>query len=273
MKVNKTQHYDVANNVSLYSNAQQAEILTKKETERIRRRDNQRRYRKRQNDLILQLEKRTQHLRIEIEKLKRERGFVSTAVPVHSNLWSLVARYFRLFRHGLQNEASSTKHCIQLNFVLTTMKQDLQFNTAYGTDALMRHWMCISLRFKDFKVKLLELKKEVGGSMVATTMTSITITERTLRSVFPHLCRNGGELIEEDTRPLFELGNQLLGSQITMNGSTRFFWDKKSTQVTSITSMSDMLTPMLKLLGSLEDVSRVFEKATISPDFQWKMKT
>lgn len=31
-----------------------------------------------------------------------------------------------------------------------------------------------------------------------------------------------------------------------------------------------MLTPMIRLLGSLEDVSRVFEKALVCPDSQMR---
>lgn len=53
-----------------------------------------------------------------------------------------------------------------------------------------------------------------------------------------------------------------------MHGSTRFEWDGVYGDVTHVVAQSDMLTPLLHLLGNLEDVSRVFEGALISPDFQ-----
>ncbi|ETP37234.1 hypothetical protein F442_14949 [Phytophthora nicotianae P10297] len=58
-----------------------------------------------------------------------------------------------------------------------------------------------------------------------------------------------------------------------MLGSIRFEWDAINGQVTSVSTESDMLTPMLHLLGNLEDVSRVFADALLSLDFQWRPRT
>ncbi|ETL87864.1 hypothetical protein L917_13020, partial [Phytophthora nicotianae] len=55
-----------------------------------------------------------------------------------------------------------------------------------------------------------------------------------------------------------------------MRGSTCFEWDDSTSRMTRVVSQSDMLSPMLQLLNSVEDVSLVFEQALISPDFQWK---
>ncbi|ETI39264.1 hypothetical protein F443_15139 [Phytophthora nicotianae P1569] len=65
-----------------------------------------------------------------------------------------------------------------------------------------------------------------------------------------------------------EMTNKLLGQSISMCGTTRFVWDPVCRRVSSVLAQSDMLTLMIRLLGSLENVSRVFEGALISPDFR-----
>ncbi|ETM44465.1 hypothetical protein L914_10304 [Phytophthora nicotianae] len=56
-----------------------------------------------------------------------------------------------------------------------------------------------------------------------------------------------------------------------MRGSTCFRWDGKKNLVVSLVTQSDMLRPLVELLESLDDVSRVFEQAAISPSFQWRL--
>ncbi|KAG6944130.1 hypothetical protein JG687_00018025 [Phytophthora cactorum] len=87
--------------------------------------------------------------------------------------------------------------------------------------------------------------------------TSFTISERTLEKVFPHL-RNWKSRV----------ANALLGRRIIANGSTHFEWDPVLGRVSNITTQSDLLTPVLRLVEYLEDVAIVFEKAVVSPDFK-----
>ncbi|KAF4041740.1 hypothetical protein GN244_ATG06059 [Phytophthora infestans] len=103
------------------------------------------------------------------------------------------------------------------------------------------------------------MEKGSTGSIVATTITRITITERSLRNVFPHLWVQSGRYKE--------LAEKLLGQRIV---AIQFNWDSTQRRVSSVIAQSDLLKPMLGLVGSLENVSRVFEKAIISPNFQWR---
>ncbi|KAG7388575.1 hypothetical protein PHYPSEUDO_012212 [Phytophthora pseudosyringae] len=90
------------------------------------------------------------------------------------------------------------------------MVPHLVFNAERGVDALLKHWLCVSLRFEHVEVELDGMKKGPASSLFAIT--------------------------------------------------------------SSVISTTDTLTPMLQLCGSVEDVSRVFESALISPNFQWRAR-
>ncbi|KAG2782294.1 hypothetical protein PC129_g4638 [Phytophthora cactorum] len=51
-----------------------------------------------------------------------------------------------------------------------------------------------------------------------------------------------------------------------MRESMRFEWDGRAGRVSSMDRQSDMLTPLLHLLGRLEDMRRVFQSALVTPD-------
>ncbi|KAG1690147.1 hypothetical protein DVH05_028355 [Phytophthora capsici] len=240
----------------------------KEEEQRLRRRDNQRRYRKRQKDITSSFERETESLRTRIEELKRRRITLSAPGMGIPCVWSEVAKFFRLFRCGLQR-TTTAQQSPQGSFVHTVMAEDLVFNAEHGRAAFMKSWLCTSLRFQDFMMNLEGMRKTKDGLLLATMTTNVTITDRTLRTVFPHLCRSGNAADDARARDFHALGDKLLGCRLTMRGFMLFQWDKTLSKVTAVTTTSDMLSPLLELLGTLEDVARVFERATISPEFQW----
>ncbi|KAG6946200.1 hypothetical protein JG688_00016174 [Phytophthora aleatoria] len=58
----------------------------------------------------------------------------------------------------------------------------------------------------------------------------------------------------------------MMGNRLVMHGSVVFGWDCATDKLVSHYSQADMLSPMLNLLGSLEDVSCAFFKARVTPD-------
>ncbi|OWZ12685.1 hypothetical protein PHMEG_00014114, partial [Phytophthora megakarya] len=206
-------------------------------------RENQKRYRQKQNDLIVSLDKDIQYLQVEINTLEIQRRRMSAAIH---GVWDVAVGYFRLNRNRRHRSG-------QLD---NTKSSDVVYNSGYGLKVMMQsrrflHW------FDDVEEVLESLTKSPKYSMVATTRTSVTITQQTLTNVFPHLLRDD-EL---------HLRNKLLGQRMIMCGSTRFVWGGASDREVGVVTQSDQLTPMLRLLGSLESVLRVFEKALISPNF------
>ncbi|KAF4029051.1 hypothetical protein GN244_ATG19251 [Phytophthora infestans] len=213
------------------SRKQTAIAASKQALQRERRRNNQRRYRHKQIALTTNLEIETDHLRDEINQLKRHRSDIAASIPTKENVWYFVVEYFRLFRYGLRNVVRTPSRSTQ-----NTYNDQLSY----------------------VPVELDEIKKGAADSLLATSTTSITIQERTLRSVFP-LC------IDMDDSPLAKI---LVGQR--MRGWTCFEWDPTFGRVTCITNVADLLTPLLKLVGNLESVSRIFDGALTSPSFQWK---
>ncbi|EGZ16335.1 hypothetical protein PHYSODRAFT_506493 [Phytophthora sojae] len=237
------------------------------------RRERQIRYRKKKENYMHSLEDETRQLRDEIEQLEQRRRSVSAAVPAIESAWRVAAEYFRLFRYGVSeasvsvsSSSSEAQPSAQLNFLRASMTADVAFNGERGAEVMLRTWSCVSRWFAGVEMDLERLEKDATGSLVATTTFTVTITEQTLSIVFPHLSTGVGQV---GSAASF-LSERLEGQTITMRGSTRFEWDGAYCCVTSVMSQSDMLTPMLRLVGSLEDVSRVFEGARITPDFRLK---
>ncbi|GMF10188.1 unnamed protein product [Phytophthora lilii] len=147
------------------------------------------------------------------------------------------------------------------------LAHDVASNAGRGVEVIVRTWEQYVNCFGAIQVEVKGLQKSSGGASIARTKTSFRNSQHTIRSVFPHLCKDQNGSTECGRS---SLANRLLGQQIVMHGKTRFEWDVGYGHVTGIMAHSDMMTPMLSILKSLEDVSRVFDGALISPDFQWK---
>ncbi|KAG3139149.1 hypothetical protein PI126_g16590 [Phytophthora idaei] len=88
-----------------------------------------------------------------------------------------------------------------------------------GPEVVLTYWRLFSLSFDDICVETERLDKRVeSNTLIMTTATSVTISKDTLRLVFPYLDSNKKGLLE-----------------------LRYGPERRS--------QSDMLTPMLSLLG------------------------
>ncbi|KAK1935467.1 bZIP transcription factor 1 [Phytophthora citrophthora] len=220
------------------------------------RRVRQIRYRKKQQDYMTTLEESNRELQQEILQLEKRRRAIFAAVPSEKTLWNVAVEYFRVFQYGFRaSDLTNNKSSVQLDFLRASMAPDVLYNAGRGVEAILKNWTYFSLWFKDVEVQLDGLKKNGQESLIAKTTTTFIITEKTVANVFPHLTGPNADGL---------LAGKLLGQKIVLQGSTRFDWDSGYGRVTSVISESDMLTPMLRVLGSLEDVSKVFEKSLIS---------
>ncbi|KAG6610760.1 uncharacterized protein IUM83_08075 [Phytophthora cinnamomi] len=122
----------------------------------------------------------------------------------------------------------------------------------------MNSWKRFCQAFEDVEVALQGLRQSGEDSLVAKVTTSFTITKRIMCSVFPHLKSSTSD---GNTSQIVE---KLLGQRVTTRGTTWFQWDSALGCITGLMSETDMISPMLGLLGSLEDVSLVFEKLPVS---------
>ncbi|OWZ20871.1 hypothetical protein PHMEG_0004670, partial [Phytophthora megakarya] len=59
---------------------------------------------------------------------------------------------------------------------------------------------------------------------------------------------------------------KLLGQRLVMHGSVRFSWNSSVNRVDGLLSQSDMVTPLLQLLGNIDDVSLLLGNARVTPE-------
>ncbi|KUF85285.1 hypothetical protein AM587_10010498 [Phytophthora nicotianae] len=194
-------------------------------------------------------------------QLKRRHHEITTSLPPKQTVWTAVVEYFRVFRYGLQDSSPP----VQQKIIRSTIASDVFYNGECGAEAILRSWKLLSSWFRNVQLELVRIKKMSANSVVAVTTTSITITEETLRHAFPHLIDTG------TGSSSFALVHLLLDERLVLHGSTYFEWDPVYGRVTRVVSQADMITPVLMLLGSLEDVSRVFENALVSPTFELRL--
>ncbi|KAG2782336.1 hypothetical protein PC129_g4628 [Phytophthora cactorum] len=240
------------------------ELLKRK----IRRREvcrvNQQRYMHKQRQLLIGLEHDVRRLQEELKSFELQHHSMTMGIPTQDTVWSVAVEYFRLFRHGFRSPPDPL-NAFALKFLRLSMAPDVTTGFEYGPEALLENWKRFSLCFDDVRVQLRRLETgDAVDSLVVSTITSITISSDTLRQAFPHLNSDGQAGVRGgEWSPLVA---KLLDRRLVVQGSVSFDWDSKTDRVTRVMTQLDMLTPMLRLLGSLEDVSRVFENALITPE-------
>ncbi|KAG6948340.1 hypothetical protein JG687_00015542 [Phytophthora cactorum] len=203
-------------------------IISEKARMRELRRVRQVRYRIKKDSYASSLEEETRSLRREVGKLELERHAVFSVAKTIDTAW-LCGGVFPTAPLQLPRDPQ-------------------------GLDSALGE-------VHDVELELESLDRDNTEALVATT---VTITEHTLRNVFPHL-HDRSDVV------MLKLAEKLQGQRISMHDTTRFLWDPAFRRIPSVIAQADMLTPMLRLLGSLENVSHVFEGALISPDFHLKI--
>ncbi|OWZ14551.1 hypothetical protein PHMEG_00011951 [Phytophthora megakarya] len=182
-------------------------------------------------------------------------------------VWSAASDYFRLFRHGFRSLPNDIYSYV-LNALESSMSPGVTDGPVSGPKAIITRWMKFSLCFDDIHMDLQRLENgPVGNSVVATVITSFTISSDSLSLVFPNLIKETPA--NESRSSAKSLSGKLLHQRLVVRGSILFEWDETRNRINKMRSQSDMLTPLLRLLGSLEEVSRVFEGALVSPGCSW----
>ncbi|KAL4174193.1 hypothetical protein KRP22_006139 [Phytophthora ramorum] len=229
-------------------------------------RNNQARYRDRQRGVVQELEASVDELRKEIQKLTIERRTLCYGIKTKANVWNVVVEYFRLLRYGFlmpmhgaePSRATETPLAADLHeqeyFLRAVMATDVAFGELSGVDVLIEQWQRYSSYFGSLQLHLNRMEQQPCGGMATSASLSLTITQNTLRYVFPHLLH--------DNSPIC---SRLLGQRLHCRCSVRFLWDDSAGCVARLDCTMDLLSPLLRTLGNLEDVNYVLEEALITP--------
>ncbi|ETP18491.1 hypothetical protein F441_07293 [Phytophthora nicotianae CJ01A1] len=226
---------------------------------RDRRKIIQQRHHKKKQKMVGHLVASIPKLRNEIEQLQLQRLSLMEKLR-NDNVWSVAIEYSSLFQCGKPElRASQMRAC---NFLTASMSPDLDTGITSGIEALMKRWKTFTRLFPSGHIQLENLRQLTSDSLVATTSTSVTLTEHVLQHLFQHGSDDGKAHSIRRGRVF----SRLQGQHIVMRGSVRFGWDEGAKRVVRLYFQTDILTPMLGLLGNLEDVSFIFSGALITPD-------
>ncbi|OWZ02932.1 hypothetical protein PHMEG_00025421 [Phytophthora megakarya] len=201
---------------------------------RYRGRVNQARYRRRKINGLKNLEESLDSLREEICQLNKQKQVTSLYVSMTSTALRVVVEYFSLFRFGNDIYGGPTA-TIQRSFLTKTMAPDITDGTVVGLPALLKNWEFMSLCLQDIDMQPTRIENGPAGLTIA---------------------------------------KKLVGKKLMMDGTFQFKYDEQSSRITYFKSTPDMLTPLLHLLGTLEDVAYMFENAAITPECkmaQWAL--
>ncbi|ETI52249.1 hypothetical protein L915_04471 [Phytophthora nicotianae] len=241
-----------------YTGVYVAALATKRKVKRLstqrrrqQSRDNQARYRIKQCEHVSELLDRVDWLREEVQKLSVKRYTLCYGVQTKNTVWHVAVEYFRLFRHGYLappdelnlalTEASSESNLrTQEWFLRSAMSSDVAIGESTGVDTLIEQCRRY-LSYLGSPIMLLQgIEEQPLGALVATASLSFTITE------------NSGA-VDTPSR-----------STTSLSDYTSFVWDDSTGCVTQLDGKVDVLKPLLRLLGNLEDVNRVLEKSLIT---------
>lgn len=174
----------------------------------------------------------------------------------------IVREYFRQFRHGLLHDDREDREQQQIAFLRSVMAVDLQLGDFRGIDTLIEQWRRYSTFHGDVlfefvgmvSVEKVSLADSVSHTICATVKLSLTITDETIRGVFPHLAQH------------MRLKNALLGKRVVYNGVAVFEFDENHIAHRLDFSL-DTVAAFFEILHTVEDVSVVLEQALIVHDF------
>ncbi|ETL88516.1 hypothetical protein, variant 2 [Phytophthora nicotianae] len=238
------------------------------ELRRQRNRMHQARYKMKQRQLVADLEAAVTHLRQEIQELEIQQRLLSYGLPTTTTIWNIAAEYFRLFRHGTKGStmvenahiepALNLLHSqVQWDFMKTTMAPDVTDGVVIGIDALIESHALQSRCYEAIDLQPLRMDDGPEGLLIVSTQCELTITENMLVCGFPNLVKDG---------EWSSLADKMLGKKIVIYGSTHFFWDNTRGRVVRLQWKADVMTALLRLLGSLDTVPQVFNGARMSPE-------
>ncbi|OWY95847.1 hypothetical protein PHMEG_00034044, partial [Phytophthora megakarya] len=128
-----------------------------------------------------------------------------------------------------------------------------------GVEAIVENWKLLSFYHDEVQIRLQRMEQITQDSLLAFAMIRLTITKKTLQYLYPHL-------IDNNDKGTAALAAKLLNQHLLVRGSVRFDWDSVNERVVRLESKFDILSPILKLVGSLENVVRVFEEALVTPE-------
>ncbi|POM66423.1 Hypothetical protein PHPALM_17717 [Phytophthora palmivora] len=147
------------------------------------------------------------------------------------NIFNVVVEYFHLFRHGIRVNLGDRR----------------------GVDVLIELWRRYTTYFDDLHFQLEHMEERLKNLVAVSASMSVTITETTLKRVFPHLVGTAQ-------------GEKLLGRRLMLPCELWFEWNDARGYIVRLELSVDFLMPVSRVLNSLKDAAFVLAQALITCD-------
>ncbi|KAK1937008.1 bZIP transcription factor 1 [Phytophthora citrophthora] len=232
-------------------------------------RANQARYRNKQLNRKRELQQQNQRLEEEIQGLKIKRRSIQFERRTNQSPWTIIGEVFRLLEDGFQSpwRLASTEEMLKhtdtrksLEFLQKSFVHDVTMGVLQGINSLMDQWRRYSLYFEEPHLELKRVETVTAGVVSAVATLSVTITEFTIRCVLPHLTAPKGG------KGRAVINKKLLGQRIDCSCTMVFLFDEGNGRVIRIEPTIDWISPVLRLLGKLKDVSITLGQALVTSE-------
>ncbi|GMF45144.1 unnamed protein product [Phytophthora fragariaefolia] len=205
---------------------------------------------------------------ISLLRVQREQTFFEDVRSVYG----VIVEYFHIFRHGVdvldgalyQSDGAQRQQV----FLRYSMAPNVMLGGDQGVEALMEQWCQYSAYFQDLEFRLDDMSELSKDLVIVSASIRVTITDETLKRVFPRLSRH-----RRDDQPSGQqdlkakiLGVKLVGSRLRLPSTLHFEWDSVTGQIVRLETYVDFLIPLHRVFGNLEDTSFVLDGANISWD-------
>ncbi|KAI9985442.1 hypothetical protein PInf_004800 [Phytophthora infestans] len=233
-------------------------------------RANQARYRNKQLNRRRELQRQIQRLEEDIQGLKVKRRSIRFERRTNQSPWTIIGEVFRLLDDGfrspwrLASMEEMMKHAEtrrSLEFLQKSFVHDVAMGELRGINALMDQWRRYSLYLEEPHLELKRVEALTSGVVTAVATLSATVTEFTVRCVFPHL-----KIPKGGRGKVSVLDKKLTGQRLDCNCTITFLFDEHSGRIIRLEPSIDVVSPMLRLFGRLVDASVVIGKALLTSE-------
>ncbi|OQR95839.1 hypothetical protein THRCLA_07527 [Thraustotheca clavata] len=164
----------------------------------------------------------------------------------------VIEEYYRVFSNGFATNIEQQR--LQRNFVRSIMTKDTCFMDTQGAESVLEQWRLMTSSHHTLRISPLscELMKEDDAVVVrAVSRYLCRVSRKTIATLYPHVLFNE------------RLVQALLGLEIDAIDTVHSYFDEDG-RIVRHDVVIDFVSPLLKLLGNVDDVASVLSDAHLT---------
>ncbi|KAE9298039.1 hypothetical protein PF008_g23595 [Phytophthora fragariae] len=153
-----------------------------------------------------------------------------------------------------------------LRVLQKSFRHDVTMGSVSGTNALLEQLRRYALYFSDPQIQLKRVESVTPGVLTASALLSVTVSEFTLRCVFPHLEKVNSSDVDAAVDEYRALREKLLGQRLSCSCEMTLLLDEESDRVARLETSINLVESLFRVLGSVGDVVDVLQQALMTPE-------